>query len=187
MSGAHPELELLKERLTDGALVLDIGCGAGVPVSRTLAERFAVTGVDISSEMARQARENVPDATFIQADITSANLAPSSFDAVVAFYSIFHIPREEHHDLFGRIQEWLRPGGYIMCTLSHYSEPAYTEDDFFGETMYWSNYGLADYEDILSGVGFTLLRTSLVGHGYAETPEVSSESHPLVFARKGLA
>ena len=185
-SEAHPELELLNERLDDGAPVLDIGCGAGIPVSRTLAERFAVTGVDNSRQMIRQARANVPGAHFIHADITSAELLASSFDAVVAFYSIFHIPREEHHDLFRRIQKWLRPGRYFMCTLTNYSEPAYTEDDFFGETMYWSNFGLADYEDILSGLGFTLLRTSSIGHGYSEATEAPSEDHPLLFARKGL-
>ena len=186
-SEAHPELELLNERLDDGAPVLDIGCGAGIPVSRTLAERFAVTGVDISRQMIRPARANVPGARFTHADITSAEFHASSFDAVVAFYSIFHIPKEEHHDLFRRIQKWLRPGGYLMCTLTNYSEPAYTEDDFFGETMYWSNFGLADYEDILSGLGFTLLRTSSIGHGYSEAAEAPSEDHPLLFARKGLA
>ena len=181
---AHPELELLQERLKDGASVLDIGCGSGVPVSRSLAERLAVTGVDISREMVQRAQVNVPAARFIQADITTAEFEASSFDAVVAFYSIFHIPREEHHALFSRIRDWLRPGGLLMCTLSYYNEPAYTEDDFFGETMYWSNYGLAEYTDMLSGLGFIPMRTSIVGHGYFEDPDVPSEQHPLVFARK---
>ena len=76
--------------------MLDIGCGAGVPVTQALSGRFAVTGVDISSEMVRQARANVPGATFIHGDITSVDFPDSSFDAVVAFYSIFHLPREEH-------------------------------------------------------------------------------------------
>lgn len=180
---AHPELELLRECLDDGAAVLDIGCGAGVPVTRSLAESFSVTGVDTSTEMVRLARANVPEARFLHADITSVKFAGSSFDAVVAFYSIFHLPREEHTSLFRRIRDWLKPGGYLMCTLTRYSEAAYTEDDFFGETMYWSNYGLTEYADILTGLGFTLLKTSAVGHGYAES-ETPPEIHPLVFARK---
>ena len=44
----HPELEWLQSRLDDGSSVLDIGCGAGVPITRSLAKRFAVTGVDVS-------------------------------------------------------------------------------------------------------------------------------------------
>lgn len=183
---AQSELSLLAEHLDDGASILDIGCGAGVPVARELAKRFAVTGVDISGEMVRLARTNVPDGRFVHADITSAEFAASSFDAVVAFYSIFHLPREAHRSLFRRIHEWMRPGGYLMCTLSRCREAAYTEDDFFGETMYWSNFGLADYADILTVTGFSLLKTSVVGHGYSglQTP---LESHPLVFARKPIA
>ena len=180
----HPDLDLLGERLEDGASVLDIGCGAGVPITRALAGRFAVTGVDISSEMIRQAQANVPGASFVHGDIASVEFADSSFDAAVAFYSILHIPREEHAGLFRRIRDWLKPGGYLMCTLTFYSETAYTEDDFFGETMYWSNYGLGDYADILTGLGFRLLRTSTVGHGYSKDPDTRPEIHPLVFARK---
>ena len=181
---AHTELELLAERLDDGASVLDIGCGAGVPITRALAGKFAVTGVDISSEMVRKARANVPCASFIHGDITSVGFPDSSFDAAIAFYSIFHIPREEHRGLFRRIRSWLKPGGYLMCTLSRHSEAAYTEDDFFGETMYWSNYGLADYERILTGLGFRLLTTTTIGDGYSEAIEAPSEDHPLVLARK---
>ena len=135
----HPELEWLHSRLDDGSSVLDAGCGAGVPITRLLAKRFAVTGVDVSSEMIRLARANVPRAEFVQSDITSVDFDDATFDAVVAFFSLFHIPREEHPRLFRRIRDWLKPGGYLMCTLSLESETGYTEDDFFGAKMYWSN------------------------------------------------
>ena len=184
MEEAHPELDLLCECLEDGASVLDIGCGAGIPVSRTLARRFAVTGADISGEMIRQAQENVPTANFIHGDIMSLEFADSRFDAVVAFYSVFHLPREEHAILFKRVRDWLKPGGYLMCTLNHYSESAYTEDDFFGVTMYWSNYGLRDYLEILTDLGFSILRTSRIGDGYSENHDGPAEDHPLVFARR---
>ena len=184
MEEAHPELCLLSERLADGASVLDIGCGAGVPIARALAERFTVTGVDVSGEMIRRAQVNAPDANFIHGDIMSQEFAESSFDAVVAFYSIFHLPREEHASLFGRVRDWLKPGGYLMCTLNHSGEPAYTEDDFFGVTMYWSNYGLRDYLEILTDLGFSILRTSRIGDGYSEEHDGPAEAHPLVFARR---
>ena len=178
----HPELELLGDFLDDGASVLDVGCGSGVPVTRALARRFAVTGVDISSEMIRRAEANVPAASFVRADITSIEFADSTFDAVVAFYSIFHIPREEQSRLFRRIRGWLKPGGYLMCTLSRGSETGYTEDDFIGETMYWSNYGLAEYEEMLTGLGFRLIRSSTIGHGFSEVTNTPPEEHPLVLA-----
>ncbi len=181
---AGSELNTLSSRLDDGASVLDIGCGAGVPTARALARRFSVTGVDISDSMIEFARANVPRGVFIRSDIMSVEFAPSTFDGAVAFYSIFHIPREDHSDLFRRVHNWLKAGGYLLCTLTHYSEEAYTEDDFFGSTMYWSNYGMDDYERILSDIGFDLLDASVIGHGYTEASEGPPERHPLVLARK---
>src|ERR1700730_3779837 len=61
----------LSERLPKGAMVLDLGCGAGVPVARMLVENgFQVTGVDASFEQIVRARRNVPEASFVHADMT---------------------------------------------------------------------------------------------------------------------
>ena len=181
---AEPALARLMDRLDDGAVVLDVGCGAGVPVARELVRRFIVTGVDISGEMVDRARVNVPEGTFIHGDIMSVDFLPSQFDAVMAFYSVFHLPREEHEELFRRIHRWLKPGGYLMATVSLWNESGYTEDDFFGVEMYWSNYGLEEYQDILERLGFDLLKVTTVGHGYHERHQTPEERHPLIFARK---
>ena len=181
---AGSELDFLAKRLEDGATVLDVGCGTGVPYTRALAQRFTVTGVDSSSEMIKRARANVPNGRLIHGDIMSVEFSPSSFNGAVAFYSVFHIPREEHPELFRRIYDWLKPGGYLLCTLARSREAAYTEDDFFGVTMYWSNYGLEDYKEILTRVGFNILETSVTGHGYAEAHQAPLENHPLVLAQK---
>lgn len=183
----NPELALLMDRLPDHAQVLDIGCGAGAPVAQTLAHRFALTGVDISAEQIRRAQNNVPTGQFIQHDIMALDFPAATFDAIVAFYAIFHLPREEHPELFRRIYTWLKPGGYLLVTVSHFSEEAYTEADFFGGTMYWSNYGLADYRRILQALGFILLDTYALGHGYNAGTAAAPESHPLIFAQRTIA
>ena len=181
---ANLELDLIIRRLEQGARVLDIGCGAGVPITKTLAERSSVTGVDISSEMIRRARINVPEASFIHGDIMTMKFPPEEFNAVCSFYAVFHLPREEHPELFKRIHEWLKPGGYLLATVAVFNEAPYTEDDFFGVTMYWSNYSLDEYEEILTEIGFRSLETTTVGHGYNEANQTREERHPLVFARK---
>ena len=84
---------VLLDALPDGARVLDLGCGAGLPTTRALARRFRVTGVDISARQIALAREHVPEAEFIQADMTQLDLPPDSFDGVTAFYAIIHVPR----------------------------------------------------------------------------------------------
>src|SRR5881296_1843154 len=63
-------LNLLVERLPKGAMILDAGCGSGLPVTRLLAESVAVTGVDFSREQLRMAKANIGKARFICADLS---------------------------------------------------------------------------------------------------------------------
>ena len=70
-------LEDLATLLPREAAVLDLGCGAGVPVTRWLSDKgFAVTGVDVSARQLDLARNYVPEATFIKADMTEVTFAP---------------------------------------------------------------------------------------------------------------
>ena len=122
-SGARPSgprltaLEWALAEIPLGAEVLELGCGSGRPMTAALAEGRAVTGVDISAVQLRLAREHVPGARFIQADLVTYDRPAASVDAVVAFYVITHVPRTEHAALFGRVARWLRPGGTFLASL----------------------------------------------------------------------
>lgn len=74
----------LDQRIPSDAMVLDLGCGSGIPVARMLATAGRqVVGVDISDIQIGRARQLVPDAEFIRADAMAVDFAPESFDAVV--------------------------------------------------------------------------------------------------------
>ena len=79
-------VERLSALLHDGARVLELGCGAGEPCTRLLAERFDVTGIDLSAGQLERARVNVPAARFLHADLTELELEPASWDAVVTIH-----------------------------------------------------------------------------------------------------
>jgi cyclopropane fatty-acyl-phospholipid synthase-like methyltransferase len=179
-----PELDVLASNLRDGAAVLEVGCGGGIPITKTLATRFTVTGVDISAEQVRRARDNVPAAEIIHGDIMARDFAPDSFDAAVSFYAVLHLPREEHAELFDRIHGWLKPRGYLFVTLVLRGEPPYIEEDFFGVPMYWSHFAQADYSRILSESGFRVLHTVIVGHGFNCSWKGPEERHPLILAQR---
>ncbi len=180
---AHGELDLIMERLGENSAVLDIGCGAGIPVTQALAKKYNVMGVDLSEKMIAHARTNVPEAQFILGDIMDIAFQAGEFDAVVSFYAIFHLPREEHAELFQRIYRWLKPEGYFLATLAIDNEKGYTEEDFFDVTMYWSNFGLSEYQQMLRQIGFRLLDTSVIGHGFHDDEQMEAEVHPLIFAQ----
>jgi ubiquinone/menaquinone biosynthesis C-methylase UbiE len=83
------KLAELIEQLPAGASIVDLGCGAGIPVAHEFVTLgFRVTGVDASSGQIERARRNVSRARFIQADMASVEFAPEGFDAVLALYSL---------------------------------------------------------------------------------------------------
>ena len=181
---AADALAPLMARLPDGARVLDLGCGTGVPVARTLSDRFDVVGADISASQLSLARRQAPGVALLRGDMERLHFSPSSFNAVVSFYAVFHLPREQQPDLFSRMLTWLRPGGYALVSLGRTNEPAYTED-FFGVEMYWSHYGTAQYREMLIEAGFELIEEQILDHGYNDD-RAPIERHPLFFMRKPL-
>lgn len=151
----------LMSRLPDGARVLELGCGSGVPDTQLLAERFRVTGVDISSEQIRRARANVPIADFIQADFTRLELEPASFEAVAAFCSFNHVPRDLLSGLFHRIHSWLAPDGLFLTALGTSDTDSWT-GDWLGTTMFFSSFPPDLNRDLLDEAGFEPLLDEVV-------------------------
>jgi cyclopropane fatty-acyl-phospholipid synthase-like methyltransferase len=150
-------LEDLAGRLPQGSTVLDLGCGAGVPVTQWLARRFTVTGVDVSERQIQLARENVPGATLIRASMTAVEFPSEAFDAVVAFHSIIHIPRTEQPMLVRRIHGWLRPGGAFLATWAVQAwEGAEENWEGWGAQMWWSHYDQETNLRMLQEAGFRI-------------------------------
>jgi len=151
----------LTSRLHDGARVLELGCGAGVPDTQRLAARFEVTGVDVSAEQVRRARAAVPEARFIHADFTALELEPESFDAVVSFYAFNHVPRELLAPTFGRIRDWLRPRGLLMTALGTGDTEAWT-GEWLGAPTFFSSFPQETNTRLVQDAGFEILRDDLV-------------------------
>jgi SAM-dependent methyltransferase len=133
-------LDLALERIPAGARVLELGCGAGLPMTAALAGSRDVTGIDISARQIELARANVPNATFLQADMTTLAFEPATFDAVVAFYSLTHVPRDDLPALLSRIRAWLRPGGTFIATMGVEDDPGGIEHGWLGVDMYFSHF-----------------------------------------------
>jgi SAM-dependent methyltransferase len=161
-------LRPLRDGLPAGSNVLDLGCGSGEPVARLLAPTFRVVGVDISAVQVRRARDAVPGARFLRADMTRVRFAPRSFDAVVAFYSLIHVPLPRQRPLIRRVRRWLPDGGLFVAVLGH---TAWTgrEPDWLGAgvEMFWSHADAATYRRWLVEAGFEIVSQAFVpeGHG----------------------
>ena len=170
---ASPALEWLRDldaRLPDGADVLELGCGRGVPVTRHLARRHRVTGVDISAVQIELARHHVPEASFMHADALDLDVAHGSLDAVVALYFFGHVPRQEQRELIGCISLWLREGGLLLATFGAGEPGEDVDEDWLGAPMFFASLGGDSYLPLLRECGLEPLREEIVaqhepGHG----------------------
>jgi SAM-dependent methyltransferase len=159
----------LGARLPDGARVLELGCGGGTSETKALATRFRLTGVDLSERQLERARARVPEGEFVHADLTAIGFEPSSFDAVVAFYSLNHVPRELLAPLFGRIERWLSNDGWFMAALGASDLDGWT-GDFLGAPSYFSGFDPATNRRLLREAGFDLERDEVVTISEPEGP-----------------
>lgn len=166
----------LLPRLRAGSEVLDLGCGNGIPVTRILAERHRVVGVDFSHTMIERARRLVPRASFVESDMVDATFPPNHFDAIVSFFAIIHVPLAEQPALFDRIASWLRPGGWLLATVGARAWTG-TEENWHGAPMFWSHADSETYRGWFRDRGLTIVGEEFIPEG--------ESGHLLVLARKG--
>jgi 2-polyprenyl-3-methyl-5-hydroxy-6-metoxy-1,4-benzoquinol methylase len=170
--------ELLGRLPGAGGDVLDVGCGNGIPLARSLsAAGHRVTGVDISDVQVRRAQELVPEGEFIRADVTTLTFPEASFDAVTSLYALIHIPVEEQPALLGRIASWLRPGGWLLATTGYRAWTG-TDDNWLdgGATMWWSHADAVTSRGWLEEAGLDVTQEEFVPEG--------DSGHVLFWARR---
>lgn len=132
----------LELELAPGGVVLDLGCGPGDPVTRLLAHRHRVIGVDASAVQLRLAQQAAPGALLVQADMTRLAIRPATVDVVASLYALGHVPSERHAEFLMDVAGWLRPGG---CLLTNAPMTAGDDEDadWLGVRMFFGGIGEA--------------------------------------------
>ncbi|MFF2361470.1 class I SAM-dependent DNA methyltransferase [Streptomyces sp. NPDC058122] len=165
--------EWLVGSLSEGARVLDLGCGTGVPTARQMADAgFDVVGVDLSGGMLKLASGYVPDATFHQLDL--ADLRPGGprdlgrFDGVAAFFSLLMLPRAEIPLALRTVRHLLVPGGLFVLSMVEADVDDFAIP-FLGNTIRVSGYLREDLHTVIEEAGFEIVKET----SYTYAPSVA--------------
>ncbi len=149
-------LQSFIESVRPGGRVLDAGCGAGVPVARTLVKNgLQVTGIDISDSMLKLAREHVPEAVFLLQDMTKLSFDEDEFDGIVCAFALIHVPRTLHRVVLGDFFRVLRPNGPFLVSLG--LDDWEDVHEYHGHLMYWSHHDMETSLSLVKQAGFRVV------------------------------
>ena len=105
---------------TDGAKVLDLGCGTGLELEHyfILNPSAKITGIDLTESMLNALKNKFPekDLTLICGSYFDVPFDENTFDAAVSVESLHHFTKDEKIPLYTKLYKALKDGGYFILT-----------------------------------------------------------------------
>lgn len=149
-------IQQLLKNLPKKSTVLDLGCGAGVPVDDILLKAgHEVIGLDISQAQIKLARRQCPGGQYGVRDIEDLAIGEYQVQAVISFYAIFHVPRARQAMMFKTIASFLPRGGLLLVTMGDREFEG--EHSLHGVPMWSSQYGTVKNRQMIEAAGFEVL------------------------------
>ena len=141
-----------------------------MPCTQILARHASsLVAVDISSVQLELARDNVKaenggKVQFLKSDMHALSFPDSTFDAVVGFYSIIHLPRDEQVVLMESVGRWLKPGGHFLANFAAKGSEESWNESWLGEGhgMFWSSWDEGKTSEIVKMAGLEILEGNVV-------------------------
>jgi cyclopropane fatty-acyl-phospholipid synthase-like methyltransferase len=141
--------------LPKGSAVLDLGCGAGEPIGRHLADAgFSVTGIDGSVPLIELCRARMPAQTWLVGDMRQTALG-RRFDGLIAWHSFFHLARDDQRRMFDVFAAHAATAAALMFTSGPQDGEAVGR--FEGEALYHASLAPEEYQALLTAKGFAVV------------------------------
>lgn len=140
--------------LPRGGAILDLGCGAGVPISEALTnEGFVVYGIDASPTLAAAFRRRFPHAHLVCEGIEHSRFFDRTFDGVIAVGLMFLLPAEVQRATIHKVGRALNVDGRFLFT-SPAQKCTWTDVLTSRQSL---SLGAEEYKAVLSDAGLTLI------------------------------
>jgi SAM-dependent methyltransferase len=158
LSGKPEDRRLLGLVAECGGLVADVGSGPGHVSTFLRSHGAATVAVDAAAGMAALAgRDRHPALT---ADMRLLPFAPASLDAVVAFYSLIHLPRGDVPTALREFARCLRREALLLVAV-HAGEGVTGGTEFLGRDVRLTAtlFGLGEMVAMVAGAGFEIVES----------------------------
>ena len=155
----QPYLDLIINNLNTEAEVLDLGCGTGEPIARYFSGKgFKVTGVDGSQKLIDIARSKLPDIKFLIADMRTINLN-LKYDAIIAWNSYFHLPKNDQRRMFDIFENHVKPGGMLIFTSGPDEGEVWSDNG--GIDLYHASLSSGEYRRLAKEHSFKVIKHAI--------------------------
>ncbi len=112
--------------------ILDLGCGMGRHCILFAENGFNVTGFDLSeyglNVLKKKAEKKNVIVNAVQGDVVDLPFRNHSFDAILAYHSVYHVDSTGMEKVISNIKSVLKPGGEVYITLISKHTYSYTAD-----------------------------------------------------------
>ncbi|MCR5146113.1 MAG: class I SAM-dependent methyltransferase [Clostridia bacterium] len=191
----YEDIDVINEfmsKLEQRSKILDLGGGTGKLTDLFIKNNYEAICYDFSKEMMRKSREYFGELPFILDDMLNVKsyFENESLDGVIAFYSLFHIPREDINTLFADIHDILKNNGVFCFVVQLGNEEGYIDEPYLkeqGKNVLYMNFFTKNHIDqLLKSNGFETIYETTKDE-VAEN-ELGNESNKKIFiiARKGV-
>jgi SAM-dependent methyltransferase len=143
-----------KMSLPRKAKVLDIGCGTGEPIAQFFSDcGYSLMGVDASEKMIGLCKKRFPDHNWVIKDMRKLHIH-ETFDLVIAWHSLFHLPHEDQRQVLKQISLLVRSDGLLMFTSGYEYSEVWSNNG--GCDLYHASLSIDEYKKILQENGFSI-------------------------------
>ncbi|MFZ2241021.1 MAG: class I SAM-dependent methyltransferase [Gordonia amarae] len=105
------------DALPDGAEIIDVGCGTGIPIAAALAaEGLTVFGIDASPRMAEEFERNLPGMPVRCEAAQDGDYFDRQFDGAVCIGMLFLLEPDNQVEALRRLAAAILPGGRLLLS-----------------------------------------------------------------------
>ncbi len=142
--------------MSDGARVLEMGCGHGRDAAWFEVHGLSVVSGDLSLGMLWQAAK-VVSGPVVQMDMRRLPFETGSFDGVWSNAAVIHLPRFSVPGVLSEVWRALRPGGWFFVSIQVGADEVW-EERSYGEDVgrFFSRHTPSAFAELISAAGFSV-------------------------------